>query len=236
MQHLRAEITVAKDTIKDRCIISMARVITDAEALEAMQKADANKQGSAKTTARTRPSSSLHRPQLHFTPISTHSTIHITPFTHCVYFNLSRPRSLSPSLPRPWRLSQKQPQWNTSSDDKSGSSSYTSDIEETSTAWPSTAGDLHTISERLHQMNLCTDKQWHSSTSYFFFSIVFYFSIYFSSLLLNDSVCTSFGLLVHWHSWLLFEIIVFSHIAIAQILRTDCVSFPHDVSYPSWVR
>ncbi|RPA88568.1 hypothetical protein L873DRAFT_1012038 [Choiromyces venosus 120613-1] len=111
MQRLHAEIKIAKDVKKDRRIISRARVITGAETLEAMRKADAKKKYPAKTTARSQPTTPYHTPQHNSTP-STWSSIHITPFTMCrVRFNLSTPFFEPHSLPWPVQHAQKPSEW-----------------------------------------------------------------------------------------------------------------------------
>ncbi|RPA99745.1 hypothetical protein L873DRAFT_1806261 [Choiromyces venosus 120613-1] len=163
MQRLRAEIKIAKDVKKDRRIISRARVITGAEALEAMRKADMKKKGSAETS-RSKPTTPHCTPQQHSTP-STCSTIHVTPFTpRRVRFNLSTVRAQPSSLPRLLQYSKTPAEWDsdTSSEDDGSANSHETDTEESSYSRDASAtstGDLQPISERLHQMSLRTHRR-----------------------------------------------------------------------------
>jgi len=151
------------DVKKDCRIISRARVIMGAEALEAMRKADAKKNSSAKTF-QSNPTT-LHPTRqstgrLQSTP-GTHSTIHVTPFTPRVWCNLSTPLVQPLPLLRPRPCSIQQSEWDseTSSEDDGSLNSHQSDTEDSTISGPSSvipAPDLHPISERVHQMSLRT--------------------------------------------------------------------------------
>ncbi|RPA93397.1 hypothetical protein L873DRAFT_1793683 [Choiromyces venosus 120613-1] len=159
MQRWCAEIKIAKDGTKDHRIISQARVITGAEALEAMQKANTKKKYPAETTAQSQPTTPYHTPQHNSTP-STRSTIHVTPFTMChVFFNLSTPFLELHSLPRPVQHAQKPSKWDldASSLDEGTPDRTQSNTEESGFPTISLAGppiDLQLISLRLHQVSL----------------------------------------------------------------------------------
>ncbi|RPA90285.1 hypothetical protein L873DRAFT_470411 [Choiromyces venosus 120613-1] len=111
-----------KDIKKDRRILSRARVITGAEALQAMQEADAKKQKQwPKQTSTVNATTQQQQQEANTTP-RTLSTIHVTPFTPQVHFDLSKPRSIPHSLQQQ-RIQQNalafgEPAWISSSSDE----------------------------------------------------------------------------------------------------------------------
>ncbi|RPB02798.1 hypothetical protein L873DRAFT_367091 [Choiromyces venosus 120613-1] len=104
MQRLQAEVKIAKDIKKDRRILSRAHVIIGTEAMEAMREANAKKQKlpwkptTALKTTRTPKTTTPRRLRKANTTPSTPSTIHVTPFTPEVRFDLAKWTSIPHSL------------------------------------------------------------------------------------------------------------------------------------------
>ncbi|RPA90989.1 DDE-domain-containing protein [Choiromyces venosus 120613-1] len=165
MQRLRVEIKIAKDIKKDRRILSRARVITRAEALQAMQEANAKKQKQWPKQTSTMNATTPQRWREANTIPRTLSTIHVTPFTPRVCFDLSKPRSIPHSLQqqriRQNALAFGEPAWISSSLDEESSTTNSGNISPlvTSTGHgdaPLPSPSSEPIAEQLHRMHLRT--------------------------------------------------------------------------------